>query len=95
MPLTAAEHVELVQSLFTLDEFVIEELQKLSNGKREDFAKRILQLMTTTDLAKSKGLTDIVTLKKALDPTKKDKDVKVSLWNVAKFKIEQQIIHSS
>ena len=76
---SAADHVALVQSIFVLDEFVIEDLQKLSQGKREAFGTRILQLMASTDLAKSKGLSDVTKLKKALDATKKDKDVKVRI----------------
>lgn len=79
MALSAAQHVELVQSIFTLDEFVIEDLQALSKGKRDAFGSRILQLMCSTDFAKQKGLTDIDTLKKALQPTKMDKNVKVSM----------------
>ena len=75
--ISAADHVALVQNIFTLDEFVIEDLQKLSVGKREEFGKRILELMASTDLAKEKGFTSVEVLKKALEPTKRDKDVKV------------------
>jgi len=75
--LSAADHVTLVQSLFVLHEFDVDDLKKLSEGRREAFGSKILELMTKTDLAKAKGLTDIAQLKKALEPTKKDKDVKV------------------
>lgn len=75
--LTPAQHVELVQSIFVLDEFIVEDLQRLSQGKRDAFATRILELMVSTDFAKSRGLTDVSALKKALQPTKTDKDVKV------------------
>ncbi len=56
MSISTAEHVELVTSLFVLDEYVHDELKKLSTGKREVFAARILALMATSDLAKAKGL---------------------------------------
>ena len=70
------EHCEAVQSLFTLDEAVFEDLKELK-GDRAALGGRILTLMlNNSQVAAKKSIADETALKKALSATKSHKDVK-------------------